>query len=67
MSRSAGRWKLIVSDPNGREGDGGEHAVATPQEDVAPEEMPKRVETMCVVQKYTVLGVDAAERRSTTL
>jgi hypothetical protein len=49
MSRSAGRWKLIVSDPNGREGDGGEHAVATPKGDVSPEEMPKRVETMCVV------------------
>ena len=67
MSRSAGPWNLIVGDPNGREGEGGEHAVATPKEDVAPEEMPQRVETMCAVQKYTVRGVDAAERRSTTL
>jgi hypothetical protein len=63
------RWPMEAhrGRPHGREGDGGEHAVATPQEDVAPEEMPKRVETMCVVQKYTVRGVDAAARRSTTL
>jgi hypothetical protein len=63
------RWPMEAhrGRPHGREGDGGEHAVATPQEDVAPEEMPKRVETMFVVQKYTVRGVDAAERRSTTL
>lgn len=63
------RWPMEPhrGRPHSREGDGGEHAVATPKGDVAPEEMQKRVETMFVVQTYTVLGVDAAERRSTTL
>jgi hypothetical protein len=63
------RWPMEPhrGRPHSREGDGGEHAVATPKEDVAPEEMQKRVETMFVVQTYTFLGVDAAERRSTTL
>ena len=41
--------------------------MATPKEDVAPEEMQKRVEAMCVVKKYTFRGVDAAERHSTNV
>jgi uncharacterized protein (TIGR02246 family) len=62
-----GTWKLMVGDPNGRAGEGGEHAAATPKADGAPEEMPKRMEAICVVQKYTFRGVDSAERRSTNV
>jgi PhnB protein len=41
--------------------------VATHTEDVAPEEMQKRVEAMFAAKKSTFLGVDSAARRSTDL
>jgi hypothetical protein len=41
--------------------------VATHKEDVSPEEMQKRVEAMFTAKKEMFLGVDSAERRSTSL
>jgi PhnB protein len=41
--------------------------VATHTEDVAPEEMQKRVQAMFAAKKSTCLGVDSAARRSTDL
>jgi hypothetical protein len=41
--------------------------VATHTEDVAPEEMQKRVQAMFAAKKSTCLGVDSAACRSTNL